>query len=115
MRSLSVEKVGRVDQDFFWRATGGEVEIGLSIPGWLGELGFGMESARPLIDIVGPEHCIWQWPSAFVDVGVERMRELGSITPDEANSARNALADAERNPNALMVPPGVMEIIATKG
>ncbi len=97
-----------------WRATGGEVEIGLSIPGWLGELGFAMESARPLIDIVGPEHYIWQWPSAFVDVGVERMRELGSITPDEANSVRNALADAERNPNALMVTPGVLEIIAIK-
>ncbi len=109
-QEMFVEKVMEA-----WRATGGEVEIGLSIPGWLGELGFAMESARPLIDIVGPGHYIWQWPSAFVDVGVERMRELGSITPDEANSVRNALADAERNPNALMVTPGVMEIIATKG
>lgn len=97
-----------------WRATGGEVEIGLSIPAWLGDLGFAMESARPLIDIVGPGHYIWQWPRAFVDVGVERMRELGSITPEEADEVRNALAEAERNPHALMVTPGVIEIIAVK-
>lgn len=97
-----------------WRATGGEVEIGTSIPGWLGELDFSIESVRPLIEIVGPRDYFWQWPKAFVDVGVERMRELGSITPAEADGVRQALADAERDPRSLMVTPGVIEIIAMR-
>jgi SAM-dependent methyltransferase len=97
-----------------WRATGGEVEIGTSIPQWLGELGFTIESARPLIEIVGPSDYFWQWPKAFVDVGVERMRELGSLTEDEASQVRQALGDAERDPRSLMVTPGVIEIIARK-
>jgi SAM-dependent methyltransferase len=108
-QELFVEKVMET-----WRATGGEVEIGTSIPGWLGELDFTIESVRPLIEIVGPRDYFWEWPKAFVDVGVERMRELGSLTPDEADGVRRALADAERDPRSLMVTPGVIEIIAVK-
>ncbi len=104
--------VGKVMET--WRATGGEVEIGLSIPGWLGEFGFEIESVRPLIEIVGPRDYFWEWPKAFVDVGVERMRELGSLSPDEAESVRRALADAEHDPRSLMVTPGVMEIVARR-
>lgn len=104
--------VGKVMET--WRATGGEVEVGTSIPHWLGELDFSIESVRPLIEIVGPRDYFWEWPKAFVDVGVERMRELGSITPAEADSVRQALADAERDPRSLMVTPGVIEIIARR-
>lgn len=106
---LFVEKVTET-----WRATGGEVEIGLSIPGWLGELGFEIESTRPLIDVVGPDSYVWQWPKAFVGVGVDRMLELGSLTSDEAEGVQSALAKAELDPHTLMVTPGVLEIITTK-
>lgn len=96
-----------------WRATGGEVEIGTSIPHWLGELGFEIKSVRPLIEIIRPGDYFWQWPKAFVDVGVVRMQELGSLTSEEGEGVRKALADAERDPHSLMVTPGVLEIIAT--
>lgn len=104
--------VGKVMET--WRATGGEVEIGTSIPHWLSELDFSIESVRPLIEIVGPRDYFWEWPKAFVEVGVERMRELGSLSQAEADGVRKALADAERDPRSLMVTPGVIEIIATK-
>lgn len=97
-----------------WRATGGETEIGLSIPGWLHELGFTLNSTRSLIDIIGPDHYIWQWPKAFIDVGVDRMLELGALTPDQADAARRAVTAAETTPGALMITPGVIEIVATK-
>lgn len=104
--------VGKVMET--WRATGGEVEIGTSIPQWLGELDFSIRSVRPLIEIVGPADYFWKWPKAFVDVGVERMRELGSLTAGDADAVRQALADAERDPRSLMVTPGVIEIIAAR-
>lgn len=97
-----------------WRATGGEVEIGLALPRWLNELGFEIESTRPLIDVVGPESYIWQWPKAFVGVGVDRMLELGSVTAEEADRMRFAISDAEKEPGALMITPAVLEIIASR-
>jgi SAM-dependent methyltransferase len=97
-----------------WRATGGETEIGLSIPAWLHDIGFTLNSTRSLIDIIGPEHYIWQWPKAFIDVGVDRMLELGALTPEQADAARSAVSSAEATPGSLMITPGVMEIIATK-
>lgn len=97
-----------------WRATGGEVEVGLAIPLWLKELGFNIESTRPLIDIIGPDSYIWQWPKAFVEVGVQRMLELGSLTPAQADRVRHAISDAEMRPGALMITPGVIEIIASR-
>jgi SAM-dependent methyltransferase len=106
---LFVEKVTEA-----WRATGGEVEIGLSIPRWLGELGFEIESTRPLIDMVGPDSYVWQWPKAFIDVGVDRMLELGSLTVEEGARARGAITEAEGKPGSLMITPGVIEIIATR-
>ena len=98
-----------------WRAAGGEVEIGLSIPLWLSELGFEIESTRPLIDVVGPDSYIWQWPKAFIDVGVQRMLDLGALTHAEAERARSAITDAEARSGSLMITPGVIEIIATRG
>lgn len=98
-----------------WRATGGEIEVGLSIPRWLGELGFTIESTRPLIDVVGPRSYIWQWPKAFIEVGVQRMVDLGALTHDEADEARRSIVVAESQPGSLMVTPAVLEIIATKG
>lgn len=65
---LFVEKVVET-----WRATGGETEVGMSIPGWLHGMGFTLNSTRSLIDIIGPDHDIWQWPKAFIDAGVDRM------------------------------------------
>jgi SAM-dependent methyltransferase len=106
---LFVEKVTEA-----WRATGGEVEIGLSIPRWLGELGFEIESTRPLIDMVGPDSYVWQWPKAFIDIGVDRMLELGSLTEEEGARARGAITEAEGKPGSLMITPGVIEIIATR-
>lgn len=97
-----------------WRATGGETEIGMSIPGWLHEMGFTLNSTRSLIDIVGPDHYVWQWPKAFIDVGVDRMLELGALTSEQAEAARQAVSAAEARPGSLMITPAVIEIIATK-
>ena len=97
-----------------WRDTGGEVEIGLSLPSWLNELGFEIESTRPLIDVVGPDSYVWQWPKAFVGVGVDRMLELGAVTAEEAERMRFAISDAEKQPGSLMITPAVLEIIASR-
>ena len=97
-----------------WRADGGEPDIGLDLPRWLGELGFELTELRPIIDIVPPSSFVWQWPKAFVASGVRRLVDLGHLTAEHGQAITAAHAAAESTPHTLMVMPAVLEIIATR-
>jgi SAM-dependent methyltransferase len=97
-----------------WRADGGEPDIGLDIPQWLVELGFELRSVRPVVDIVSPSDFIWQWPKTFFHNGLRRLVEVGQLTPERAWLMSKAFAECETTPNAMMVTPGVVEIVATR-
>jgi hypothetical protein len=57
---------------------------------------------------------MWQWPVTFIETYLERLIEMGRIDLKFAEQVRNALASAEKNPNARMLTPLVLEIIAEK-
>ena len=97
-----------------WRASGGEPDVGLEMPRWLQELGFEIRSLRPIIDVVPPTSYVWEWPKAFIDVGLRRLTDLGEIAPDRARAISEAFAAAEAAPHTLMITPAVLEIIAVK-
>lgn len=90
-----------------WRAAGGEPDIGLQLPAWLTEAGFTIRRLRPIVDFLTPRDFAWQWPKTFVEVGIERLIELGRMTPDDAREVRRAFADSQ-----LTVTPSVVEIVA---
>jgi SAM-dependent methyltransferase len=98
-----------------WRASGGEPDIGLDLPRWLEELGFDLRSLTTHIDMIRPSDFAWQWPRAFIDVGVRRMVDLGRLSEDQAEGVVRAVAAGEAAPGARMVTPAVLEIIAVKG
>jgi hypothetical protein len=52
---------------------------------------------------------MWQWPATFIEIYLARLIEKGRIDQEFAD-----LASAERNRNALMLTPLVLEIIAEK-
>ncbi|HXX63443.1 MAG TPA: methyltransferase domain-containing protein [Bacteroidota bacterium] len=95
-----------------WRAQGGEPDIGLQLYVWLKELGFTIHMVLPIIDIVPPSNFIWQWPKAFVHVNVRRLVDLGYLSEERAEEVERSFHDIEKTPGALMVTPGVMELIA---
>ena len=95
-----------------WRASGGEPDIGLTLPVWLRELGFKSMSLRPIVDVVPPSNFIWQWPKAFLANYPERLVELGYLTPAGAERVHRAVDEWEKAPAAYMFTPGVLEIIA---
>jgi SAM-dependent methyltransferase len=97
-----------------WRAQGGEPDIALSIPRWLGELGFEIRSLQPIVEVIPPTSFVWQWPRSFVEVGLHRLVELGYFTRQRASEILAAVAAAEATPHTLMITPAVLEIIATK-
>ncbi len=112
-RSPEMEEFVRVVIES-WRATGGEPDVGLDLPRWLAELGFETRSLRTIIEVVPPSSYLWQWPKAFIDVGLRRLVALGLITQDRAATVWAAFAAREADPRTLMITPAVLEIIAIR-
>lgn len=97
-----------------WRENGGEPDIGLDLPRWLEEAGFAVDALRPIVDVVQPSDYVWQWPRAFVEIGLRRLVALGHLTAERAGSVTRAFAAAEADPASRMVTPSVIEILARR-
>ena len=98
-----------------WRADGGEPDIALDLPRWLEELNFEVRSLNPIVDVVRSTNYVWRWPSAFLDVGIRRLVDIGGLSSERGEAIRNAFAEREGDGHSLMITPGVLEIIAVKG
>jgi hypothetical protein len=97
-----------------WRESGGEPDGALQLPGLLGQHGFVIRSAKPHIFCLRPRDYMWQWPVTFIDTYLERLIDQGRIGQGFAEQVRAALVAIEADPNAQMLTPLVLEIIAEK-
>ncbi|MEP7027859.1 MAG: methyltransferase domain-containing protein [Candidatus Eisenbacteria bacterium] len=97
-----------------WRATGGEPNIGMHLPGWLEELGVEVTSLAPLADVARPRDHVWQWPTAFIETGIARLVELGRIDAKRGRAIADAYAHMAATPHAFQITPMVMEIVGVK-
>jgi ubiquinone/menaquinone biosynthesis C-methylase UbiE len=97
-----------------WRDAGGEPDVALELPTLLAEAGFRIRHVQPHTLTVRPHEYGWQWPQSFVEVGTQRLVDLGRVTEDWANDVRHAFRLAEANPMSIMVTPMVLEIVAER-
>ena len=97
-----------------WRASGGDPDGAPKLPALLSEHGFAIHSATPHLFCIRPTDHMWQWPATFIDVYLPQLQKAGTIDQKFADSVRAELAEAEKNPNALMLTPLVVEIVAEK-
>ena len=97
-----------------WRLDGGEPNIGLDLLEWLPSLGCTVVSTRQFVRFAQPHAELWQWPKTFVFVGVDRLVDLGKMSATEAEIVKQAWLKHEANPNAYIVTPGLLEIIAQR-
>ncbi|MEP6974042.1 MAG: class I SAM-dependent methyltransferase [Spartobacteria bacterium] len=97
-----------------WTAAGGKADVALDLPPALIANGFVVRATVPRISCVGPHDHMWQWPASFIPIGLARLQELGRVEPSFAEQVRKEFAEACANPNALMMTPLVLEIVAEK-
>jgi hypothetical protein len=69
---------------------------------------------RPIIDVVSPRNYVWRWCAGFVQTYLDRLVSEGAADRAWAESVRAALVRAEADPEAVMVTPLVLEVIAEK-
>lgn len=97
-----------------WSAAGGKADIALDLPGYLDENGFTITSISPLIYCVTPDNYMWQWPASFIGIGLARLQELGRVDAVFAREVQDDFARIAANPEARLITPLVLEIIAQK-
>jgi len=97
-----------------WREHGGEPDIGLVLPRWLTELGFEVRELRVCVEAPRRGDFFWEWPHAFVDVGLRRLVDLGRLTEERAEAVQRAFSESQSAPGAFQLTPPVLEIIASK-
>jgi SAM-dependent methyltransferase len=97
-----------------WKASGGEPDIGLLLPGLLTAHGFGIPEVRPHIFPIRPNDYIWQWPATFVASSLDRFVELGQINREFADAVKAEFTEASADLSSLMLTPLVLEITAEK-
>lgn len=97
-----------------WRAAGGEADIALRLLPLLSAGGFSLRSITPRIFCLGPTDEMWQWPGTFIPIGVARLQEIGLLDRQFAEELTAEFTRANLNPDARMITPLVLEIVAEK-
>jgi SAM-dependent methyltransferase len=95
-----------------WRATGGEPDVALMFPPLLRAAGLRLMDVRPHVRVVSPRDYTWQWPASFIEINLERLQELGRVTPQWAENVRREFSEASADPTSLLTTPLFLEIVA---
>ncbi|MFN8589350.1 MAG: methyltransferase domain-containing protein [Candidatus Eisenbacteria bacterium] len=97
-----------------WRATGGEPDIALDLARWLPGMDCTLVETNVITEVARPGDWWWEWPRAFVAIGLQRLVDLGRVSESRAAEMRAAFAEAERTDGAFLLTPAVLEIVARK-
>jgi SAM-dependent methyltransferase len=97
-----------------WRASGGEPDIALDLPRLLSDSGLEAESVRPVVFSARMTDFAASWPIGFARGYLPVMREAGDLSAAEANAIEAELNRYAADPNALVITPGVLQIVARK-
>lgn len=97
-----------------WRASGGEPDIGRSLPQMLPKAGFRILSMRPIVETVTSDDFVWQWPAGWGKQYPRFLADAGKVEPAWADRVIAAFEAADADPHAVLVTPMVLEIIAEK-
>jgi SAM-dependent methyltransferase len=97
-----------------WRKSGGEPDIAREFPRLLPKAGLKIRELNPMIEVVRPGDFFWQWPRAFLETYPQHLVDVGKIPQSQADQITDELRRAEADPDAVMVTPLVLEIIAEK-
>ena len=97
-----------------WRASGGEPDIGLALPGLLADAGLHVEAVRPVVFAARMDDFAARWPMGFAREYLPTLVEKSAVSTAESEMLSALLSDYEANPRALVMTPGVLQLVARK-
>ena len=97
-----------------WAAHGGSLDVAGSLPTWLGEAGLHVDCIEPIVHCARPGDPIWHWPMTFFATYLDVLVERGHLSTTDADEVRRAFEGHAKNPNAFLLTPPVLAIVATR-
>jgi SAM-dependent methyltransferase len=97
-----------------WRATGGEPDIALALPGLLADAGLSVEAARPVVFTARMNDVASRWPMGFAREYLPTAVANGAVSAAESETLSALLSEYEANPDAFVITPGVLQLMARK-
>lgn len=92
----------------------GDIDVGRHLPGICTELGMNIVSTRPMVKLARPHDLAWQWPKSFYNIYFYKLVEAGLLSQEECDLALADHAQLEKDPNASLFCPSLIEVIAEK-
>jgi len=92
----------------------GIVNIGRFLPKIFSDLGMKVIGQRPMNKLATPDKLDWQWPRTFFQNYFPKVAEAGYLTNEEVTQALKELEILGSNPNATILTPQMIEVIAQK-
>jgi len=97
-----------------WRDFGGEPNVARYLPAHLAAAGCRVLDTRPISFSAQPHQPVWQWPASFIAINLQRLLDLGLVDALWVAAVKDDMRRLEADPNALLITPMVLEIIAEK-
>jgi len=97
-----------------WHAEGGEPDSADAVLRELDAHGFDIHETTSLGYVIDPTQVMWQWPTSFIGVTLDRWADQGRAVDPAVHRLREELAALEQLPYARMVTPTVLQIVAQK-
>ncbi|MGV6832586.1 MAG: class I SAM-dependent methyltransferase [bacterium] len=97
-----------------FREQDGDIDVGRFLPQILTDLGFKVTSKRLMHKLAQPHQFDWQWPKSFYYSYFPRLVDSGYLTQEECDKALAAHSIFEKNPNAMLFTPIMIEVVAEK-
>lgn len=97
-----------------WRVMDGEIDMGPRLVEKFDRAGLEVVHMAPLAKFGRPGQMPWQWPSTFFEIYTLRLIEIGLLTEQDRQEFLEVWEQLEKDPNAFVVTPMMMELVGRK-
>lgn len=97
-----------------WRIMDSEIDIGPALPGLFRKSGLEVVHTAPLSKLSTPGRMVWQWPSTFLKIYSLKLIDMGLLSHAERNAFLEVWPHVERDPDAMVITPLMMEVAGRK-
>jgi SAM-dependent methyltransferase len=97
-----------------WKARGGDADIARRLPELLRRSGFAVRDMTPVVRLGRPGSAVWQWVMGFLRGFAPKLVEMGLLSAEECAAFERDANELEKNPDAYLVTPAVLELLAVR-
>lgn len=97
-----------------WRIMDGHIDMGPRLVQIFEDAGLKVTHTRALPKMGYSGDLVWNWPGTFLKIYSEKLIEMGLLSREQREAFLSVWDELERDPNAFVITPLMMEIVGVK-